>query len=106
LINKLADLKVDDGKNLLHLAAGIAAQESEEDNTRYFKRLLDLRFPLYNMDSKQDFPPFLICGIKNDSEFLTSYYALIDAGFDLNYPNSDGLTFLQKLLITCPNLTI
>jgi len=52
LINKLADLKVDDGKNLLHLAAGIAAQESEEDNTRYFKRLLDLRFPLYNMDSK------------------------------------------------------
>jgi hypothetical protein len=31
---------------------------------------------------------------------LTSYYALIGAGFDLNLQNKDGMTFLQKLLIT------
>ena len=76
LVNALADIKVDDGKNLLHLAAGIAAQVPDEDNTRYFKRLLDLNFPLYNMDEKKDFPPFLICGIRNDNEFLSCYYAL------------------------------
>jgi hypothetical protein len=47
LINKLADLKEIDGKNLLHLAAGIAAKE---DDHRYFIRLLDLKFPPYGID--------------------------------------------------------
>lgn len=103
LINKVADIKEHDGKNLLHLAAGIAAYE---DETRFFVRLLDLRFPLYSADTNLDYPPFLLCSVKNDSKFLTSYYALIDAGFDLNFPNSDGLTFLQKLIITGEHLSM
>ena len=107
LINALADLKEHDGKNLLHLAASIAAHDSKDDTTRYFKKLIDdLRFPLYHLDDNNDYPPFLLCGVKPDAEFLTCYYAMIDAGFDLNYPNPDGLTFLQKLVITAPNLTL
>lgn len=103
LINKVADLKEHDGKNLLHLAAGIAAFE---DDTRFFIRLLDLRFPLYSADNNLDYPAYLLCYIKNDSKFLTTYYALIDAGFDLNFPNADGFTFLQKLIIEGKYLSI
>ena len=73
-----------DGKNMLHLAALIAAKE---DDTRFFVRLLDLKFPLYSEDDHMNFPPFYISQVKNDSKFLTSYYALIGAGFDLNYAN-------------------
>jgi len=91
LINKVADLKEYDGKNLLHLAAGIAAKENDP---RFFVRLLDLRFPLYSADNNLDYPSFILCSMQNDSKFLTAYYALIDANFDLNFPNSDGLTFL------------
>lgn len=58
LINKVADLKEHDGKNLLHLAAGIAANE---DDPRFFVRLLDLKFPLYSADNDYDFPAFLLC---------------------------------------------
>ena len=86
-----------DGKNMLHLAALIAAKE---DDTRFFVRLLDLKFPLYSQDDQMNFPPFFIAQVTNDSKFLTSYYALIGAGFDLNFPNEDGMTFLQTLLIT------
>lgn len=91
LINKVADIKEHDGKNLCHLAAMVAASE---DDPRFFVRLLDLRFPLYSADQNLDYPAFILCGIQNDSKFLTCYYALIDAGFDLNLPNSDGVTFL------------
>ena len=81
LINKIADFKEKDGKNILHLAAAIAAKE---DDTRFFIRLLDLKIPLYHDDDQLDYPPFLITQVQNDSKFLTSYYALIGAGFDLN----------------------
>ncbi len=37
---------------------------------------------------------------------MTAYYALIDAGFDMNFPNPDGLTFLQKLIITGEHLSM
>jgi len=47
LINKIADLHEMDGKNMLHLAALIAAKE---DDTRFFVRLLDLKFPVYSED--------------------------------------------------------
>jgi len=47
LINKIADFKEKDGKNILHLAAAIAAKE---DDTRFFIRLLDLKIPLYHDD--------------------------------------------------------
>ena len=97
LINKVADIKEHDGKNLLHLAAMIACSE---DDPRFFIRLLDLRFPLHSVDQNLDYPAFILCGIENDQKFLTCYYALIEAGFDLNLPNPDGMTFLQKLIIT------
>lgn len=41
----MAELRERDGKNLLHLAAAIACNE---DDTRYFIRLLDLHFPMYD----------------------------------------------------------
>jgi hypothetical protein len=47
LINKVADIREQDGRNLLHLAALVA---STEEDTRFFIRLLDLRFPLYSED--------------------------------------------------------
>lgn len=97
LINRLADIKEIDNKNLLHLAAGIAANE---DDPRFFVRLLDLRFPLYSADIDLNYPAFLLCSMKSESKFLSSYYALTGAGFDLNFPNPDGLTFLQKFIIT------
>ena len=92
LINKVGDIKEEQhGRNLLHLAALVA---SSEEDTRFFIRLLDLRFPLYSEDHNLDYPAFILCGIQNDSKFLTCYYALIDAGFDLNLGNSDGVTLL------------
>ena len=103
LINRVADLKEHDGKNLLHLTAGIAASENDP---RFFMRLIDLKFPLYSADENNDFPAFIISQVSNDSKFLTSYYALIDAGFDLNFPNADGITFLQKLVIYSDHLTL
>ena len=60
LINRLADIKEIDKKNLLHLAAGIAANE---DDPRFFVRLLDLRFPLYSADVDLNYPAFLLCSI-------------------------------------------
>jgi hypothetical protein len=97
LINKMADLHEADGKTMLHLAALIAAKE---DDTRFFVRLLDLKFPVYTEDDQMNLAPFFITQVENDSKFLTSYYALIGMSFDLNYPNKDGMTFLQTLLIT------
>lgn len=95
-MNQVAAVKEKDGKNLLHLAAALAASEQD---TRYFVRLLDLNFPLYNMDSEQDFPPFLITKVKDSSSFSSVFNALVIAGFDINYPNEDSLTFLQKLVM-------
>lgn len=47
LINKVADICESDGKNISHLAAIIAVQE---EDPRFFIRLLELRFPLYSAD--------------------------------------------------------
>lgn len=84
------------GQNLLHMAAQIAV--SEEDTT-FFIRLLDLKFPLYHADNESNYPSFMLTEVKNDSKFLTSYYALLESDFDLNHPNAEGLTFLQKQII-------
>lgn len=87
LVNKVADLREKDGKNLLHLTAAIAAND---DDTRYFIRLLDMHFPLYDMDNELAFPAFYTVNVKSDSKFSSTYNALCMQGFDLNYPNSDG----------------
>lgn len=102
LANQLADLEID-GKNLLHMAAEVVVTD---ENTMYFVRLIDMKFPLYHTDCNGDFPTFILTNIKNDQKFATSYYALIDKGFNLNYPNPEGLTFLQKLLMTSNTLTM
>jgi hypothetical protein len=91
LVNQVAAVKEKDGKNLLHLAAALAASEQD---TRYFVRLLDLHFPLYNTDIEQNFPPFLITKVRDSSSFSSVFNALVIAGFDINYPNEDSLTFL------------
>lgn len=99
----MADFAEPDGKNLLHLAAQIAVAE---EDTSFFVRLLDLKFPLYHADSQKNYPAFILTDIKNDSKFLTSYYAMLESGFDLNYPNKEGLTFLQKQIINSESLSM
>jgi hypothetical protein len=74
LVNKVAELREKDGKNLLHLAAAIAANE---DDTRYFIRLLDLHFPQYDMDNELRFPAFYIADVANDSKFSSTYNAMM-----------------------------
>ena len=96
----MAELKERDGKNLLHLAAGIAAKE---DDTRFFIRLLDLHFPLYTPDLDFVFPAFLIVGVKTDSKFASCFNALVLQGFDLNHPNKDNITFLEYLFLKTPS---
>jgi hypothetical protein len=93
LVNRVSMITTDDGKNLLHLAAVKALEDSGEE-TQYFTRLMDLKFPLYNVDQKNNYPAFILTNIKNDSKFMTAYYALLEKGFDINYPNPSGLTFL------------
>jgi hypothetical protein len=73
------------------LAAALAASEQD---TRYFVRLLDLHFRLYDPDSELNFPPFLITKVKDSSSFSSVFNALVMANFDINYPNEDSLTFL------------
>lgn len=70
----MAEVTGPDGKNLLHLAAQVSVTD---EDTNYFIRLLDLKFPLYTPDTQRNFPAFILTNIKNDSKFLTTYYALI-----------------------------
>lgn len=100
LVNKMAELKERDGKNLLHLSAAIAAKE---DDTRFFIRLLDLHFPLYTPDLELCFPAFYITGVKTDSKFASCYNALVMQGFDLNCPNRDSVSFLEYLFMNTPS---
>jgi hypothetical protein len=73
LVNKVADLHEKDGKNLLHLTAAIAGSE---DDTRFLIRLLDMHFPLYDMDNELHFPAFYTVTVKSDSKFSSTYNAM------------------------------
>lgn len=81
------------------MAANLAAGY---DDTNYFIRLVELGFPLYDIDQKNDIPAFLITEVKNDNKFISSFHALLQAGFDINHQvegEEDSYTFLEKLLL-------
>ena len=99
----MAQFKESDGKSILHLAAEVAV--SEED-LFFFSRLLDLKLPLYSLDADDCYPAFYLTQIQNDSKFLTAYYSITDAGFDVNRPNRAGQTFLQKLILESSSLSL
>ena len=51
------------------------------------------------MDNDLNFPAFYITNVHDSSSFSSVFNALVLAGFDINYPNNDSVTFLQKLII-------
>lgn len=51
------------------------------------------------MDDDLNFPAFYITRVRDSSSFSSVFNALVHNGFDINYPNKDNLTFLQKLII-------
>ena len=95
IVEKLAELKEADGKNLLHLAAQYAA---EHDNSNFFIKLLELNFPLYHEDENKNFPAFYIVDVKTDSHFCSMFNALREANFDLSCESTGEETFLTKLI--------
>ena len=95
IVEKLAENKEADGKNLLHLAAQYAA---EHDNSNFFIKLLELNFPLYHEDDDKNFPAFYIVDVKTDSHFCSMFNALREANFDLSRENTIDETFLTKLI--------
>jgi hypothetical protein len=57
-------------------------------------------FPLYVEDCHGNLAAFVLTGVKNDGKFLMAYYALVEAGFNINCANEDDLTFLQTLCLS------
>ena len=49
---------------------------------------------MYDTDKQDNFPVFLITEVKSDSKFLSSFNALLEAGFDINESNADDTTFI------------
>ena len=85
VVEMLAENKEADEKNILHLAAQYAAQN---DDTRFFIKLLELNFPLYHEDADCNFPAFYIAHVPTDSKFCSVFNALRAANFDLSRENS------------------
>ena len=94
LIERLAVIKDTNNRNVLHDAAALAVAN---DDARYFNALLDIGFPMYDIDSNGDFAPFIIANIRGDGVFQEAFRALLKAGFDVGRPNEKRLTFIQKL---------
>ena len=66
LLERLAGLKDTNQRNVLHDTAVLAVAS---DDARYFNALLDIGFPLYEIDNNGDFAPFIIADIKGDGVF-------------------------------------
>ena len=66
MLERLAGLKDTNQRNVLHDTAVLAVAN---DDARYFNALLDIGFPLYEIDNNGDFAPFIIADIKGDGVF-------------------------------------
>ncbi len=62
----------------MHEAAEVAITEHD---IRYFVRLLDLQFPLYEPDTKNQLAPFMISLVEEMSDFKSCFMALVNSGF-------------------------
>ena len=96
-MDKLAELKDNRGRNLLHEAATKAV---DKDDARFLSSLLKLGFPLYEEDGRGELAPFIVAKIRSDGVFLEALVALIKAGFDLcrSSVSSGGQdTFVKRL---------
>lgn len=72
-MERVAEIKNESGGNLLHQAAELLVRN--EDTELFFVRLLDLNFPLYSENSKGETAASILTRVKNDSKFLTAFYA-------------------------------
>ena len=91
LVLRIASMKDESQKTLLHLAADNAAQH---DDARYFVALVDLGFPLYDEDASGSLAAFTVTETKGDGVFLEAFHALVRAGFVTSRPASTGQTFI------------
>ena len=85
VIQRIAAIKDDSGRNVLHEAAILAVKV---DDARYFIELVNLGLPLYEEDKKGNFAAFYISNIKGDGVFVEAFKALIKAGFDVTRQSS------------------
>lgn len=70
------------------------------DESQFFICLLENGFPLYAENNKGDLAAFVLTDVKNDGKFLMAYYALVEAGFNIHYPNEDDISFLERLVLS------
>lgn len=93
VIERIASMKDESGRNVLHDAALLAVKV---DDARYFNELVALGLPLYEEDNKGYFASFYIANIKGDGVFVEAFKALIKAGFDVSRPSTRHETFIMS----------